>query len=145
MIQARRRARQALVQAVYQWQLSGQNLSEIDAQFAEEHAGSKTDMEYFRENFFGLAKNLDVVDAALLPCLERSIDEVNPVERAVLRLGVYELIFRPDLHYRIVLNESIDLAKRFGADQGHRYVNGVLDCAAKTLRANEFGQTRPAN
>ena len=59
--------------------------------------------------------------------------------------GVYELIYRPDLHYRIVLNESIDLAKRFGADQGHRYVNGVLDCAAKTLRANEFGQTRPAN
>ena len=102
-------------------------------------------MGYFRENFFGLAKNLDVVDAALLPYLERTIDEVNPVERAILRLGVYELIYRPELHYRIVLNESIDLAKRFGADQGHRYVNGVLDSAAKTLRASEFGQSRPGN
>lgn len=135
---ARRRARRAAVQAVYQWQISKQNIGEIEQQFREEHARSeKIDIEYFSELLHGVAKNKSSLDESLAPCISRPMEEVSPVESAVLRVAAYELLHRPDIPYRVVINEAVDLAKRFGADQAHRFVNGAVDALAKSVRSVE--------
>jgi len=137
MSHARRRARQALVQALYQWQMTGQDADEIDAQFSEEHQGSKTDIPYFRELIHQIIRQVMVLDEMIAPYIDRDISTLDPVERAILRLGCYEVSQRLDLPYRIVINESIDLAKRFGADQSYRYINGVMDKLARKYRQAE--------
>jgi len=137
MSHARRRARQALVQALYQWQMTGQEVDEIDAQFSEEHQGSKTDIPYFRELLQQVIYQVVALDDMISPFIDRDILTLDPVERAILRLGCYELSQRLDLPYRVVINESIDLAKRFGADQSHRYINGVMDKLARKYRQAE--------
>ncbi len=137
MSHARRRARQALIQALYQWQMTGQDVDEIDAQFSEEHQGSKTDIPYFKDSLQQIIYQVVVLDEMIVPFIDRDILTLDPVERAILRLGCYELWQRLDLPYRIVINESIDLAKRFGADQSHRYINGVMDKLAKKYRQAE--------
>jgi len=137
MSHARRRARQALIQALYQWQMTGQDVDEIDAQFSEEHQGSKTDIPYFKDSLRQVIYQVVVLDEMIVPFIDRDILMLDPVERAILRLGCYELWQRLDLPYRIVINESIDLAKRFGADQSHRYINGVMDKLARKYRQAE--------
>ncbi|MFA7097466.1 MAG: transcription antitermination factor NusB [Gammaproteobacteria bacterium] len=136
--QMRSRARWFAVQALYQWQLSGQNLHEIEQQFLDGHEIGKCDVEYFSELLHQVPAHLDEVDARLRPFLDRPVEEVDPVERAILRIGAYEFGFRPDVPYRVVINEAVELAKTFGAEQGHKYVNGVLDKVAKELRAVEM-------
>ncbi|CCE24581.1 transcription antitermination factor NusB [Methylotuvimicrobium alcaliphilum] len=138
MSQARTNARKAAVQALYQWQMTGQNLSAIEMQFLEEERLRDAQKSYFNELFHGIPKSLDVIDETLMQFVDRPVEAIDPVERAILRIGVYELMNRLDMPYRVVLNESINLAKCFGADGSHRYVNGILDKVAQQKRAVEI-------
>ncbi|MCX7092087.1 MAG: transcription antitermination factor NusB [Methylobacter sp.] len=138
MSQARTNARKAAVQALYQWQMAGHDLSEIERQFLEEERLKDAQKSYFTELFYGVPKNLAAIDQALSEFVDRPVDTIDPVERAILRIGVYELLHRPDMPYRVVLNESINLAKDFGADGSHKYVNGILDKIAQQKRAVEI-------
>lgn len=138
MSQARTNARKAAVQALYQWQMTGQNLSEIERQFLEEERLKDAQRTYFTELFYGIPKNLESIDQTLSEFVDRPVDNIDPVERAILRIGTYELLHRLDMPYRVVLNESINLAKCFGADGSHRYVNGILDKVAQQKRAIEI-------
>ena len=97
------------------------------------------DLEYFEDLVRGVEAHRAELDAGLKPFLDREIEQVDPIERATLRLGAYELKHRPDVPYRVVLNEAVELAKRFGAEHGHTYVNGVLDKLAREWRAAEAG------
>lgn len=135
---ARSRARWFAVQALYQWQLSGLDLGEIEGQFLAEEEMGQCDVDYFRELLHQVPGRLHELDGHLAPFLDRPIEEVDPVERAILRIGTYELGFRLDVPYRVAINEAVELAKTFGAEQSHKYVNGVLDKVAKGLRADEM-------
>ncbi len=138
MSQARTNARKAAVQALYQWQMAGQDLSEIERQFLEEERLKDAQKSYFVELFYGVPKNLSAIDLALTEFVDRPVDMIDPVERAILRIGVYELLHRLDMPYRVILNEGINLAKYFGADGSHKYVNGILDKIAQQKRAVEI-------
>jgi N utilization substance protein B len=138
MSQARTNARRSAVQALYQWQMTGQNLSEIERQFLEEERLKNAQKSYFTELFYGIPKNLAAIDQALSEFVDRPVEKIDPVERAILRIGVYELMHRLDMPYRVVLNEGINLAKDFGADGSHRYINGILDKVAQKQRALEI-------
>jgi N utilization substance protein B len=138
MSQARTNARKAAVQALYQWQMTGQTLGEIELQFLEEERLKDVQKSYFTELFHGIPKNLQALDQALTEFVDRPVDMIDPVERAILRIGAYELLHRLDMPYRVILNESINLAKCFGADGSHKYVNGILDKIAQKKRAVEI-------
>ncbi|MDV3469614.1 transcription antitermination factor NusB [Stenotrophomonas sp. C3(2023)] len=135
----RSRARRRAVQAIYAWQISGGNGQSLTAQFAHEQAREIADLGYFENLVHGVLDNRRDLDEALAPYLDRAIEEVDAIERAVLRLAAYELRFRPDVPYRVVINEAIESAKRFGSEHGHTYVNGVLDRAAVEWRKAESG------
>ena len=138
MSHPRKRARRAALQALYQWQVTGQNVGDIRAQFHDEHAGSATDIEYFDEVLGGVTSSVDELDALFAPYLDRPVKELDLVERAILRLASFELAYRPDIPYRVVIDEGVELAKTFGADQSHKYINGVLDKVAHKARAVEI-------
>ena len=135
----RSRARRRAVQALYAWQISGGNSHSLVAQFAHEQAREIADLAYFEALVHGVLDNRRDVDEALAPFLDRPIEDVDAIERAVLRLAAYELRFRADVPYRVVINEAIESAKRFGSEHGHTYVNGVLDHAAVEWRKVESG------
>ena len=139
---ARSRARRRAMQAVYAWQLSGSEVGNVIEQFAHEQAKEVADLEYFEDLVRGVDKHQNDLDEALAPFLDRDIEQVDPIERAVLRLAAYELRLRPDVPYRVVINEAIETVKRFGAEYGHTYVNGVLDHAAAEWRATEVQAPR---
>jgi N utilization substance protein B len=130
-------ARRSAVQAIYQWQLTGYNLSEIERQFVEEHGLSKGELPYFQDLLHQVPRKLDVIDAALAEFTSRPVEQIDPVERAILRISVYELMDRLEIPYRVVVNEGINLAKEFGATQSHKFVNGLLDKIARKYRAAE--------
>jgi transcription antitermination protein NusB len=138
----RHQARRMALQALYQWQVTGDDLAEISGQFAADNDGDNYDAAYFRDLFHGVPAHLDELDSELQPLIDRDIDSVDLVERAALRLGVYELLHHPEVPYRVVINESVELAKLFGADKGHRYVNGVLDKVSRKVRALEVSTAR---
>ncbi|MEJ2591791.1 MAG: transcription antitermination factor NusB [Candidatus Thiodiazotropha sp.] len=138
MSQKRSQARRHAVQAVYQWQMVGQDVGEIINQFLEEQDINSFEVPYFQDLLHGVPNHLSELDELLKPALDRAIESVDPVERAVLRLGVYELRYKPEVPYRVVINEAVELAKVFGAEQGHKYVNGVLDQVARQVRAVEI-------
>jgi N utilization substance protein B len=138
MSEARTNARKTAVQALYQWQMTGQNLSEIERQFLEEERLKNAQKSYFTELFYGVPKNLADIDQALEQFVDRPVEKIDPVERAILRIGVYELLHRLDMPYKVILNEGINLAKCFGADGSHKYVNGILDKVAQQKRALEI-------
>ena len=125
------------MQALYQWDLSGSNLSEIEVQFLEDEDFSKADKDYFHELLHEVPARLDEVEQAFSSYLDRPIKEIDPVERAVLRMATYELMTRIDVPYKVIINESVNLAKKFGAEQAYKYINGVLDQTARKLRAVE--------
>jgi len=126
------------MQALYQWDLSGNNLKDIEVQFLQDEDFSKADKEYFHELLHEVPARLDEVEAAFSGFLDRPVQEMDPVERAVLRMATYELLARIDVPYRVIINESVNLTKKFGAEQAHKYINGVLDKAARVLRATEY-------
>ena len=137
MKSARRRARELTLQALYQWQLSGQTVAFIEKQFVERKDYDKADQSYFGVLFPGTVKESEKLQAALTPCIDRKFSELSPVERAILLLSSYELIYQIDIPYRVVINEAIELAKSFGGADGHKYVNGVLDKLAAQVRGVE--------
>ena len=137
----RARARRFAMQALYQWDLSGTDLPLIRRQFLEAEDFSRADQKYFIELLSKLPKQVDVIDDNISAYIDRPFVQLDPVERAVLRLAVYELLYRPDIPYRVTINEAVQLTKKFGAEQGHAYVNGVLDKAAHTLRSTEYSKT----
>lgn len=122
------------MQAVYQWQMTGQELSEIDRQFHEEADLSKADGDYFQALLGGVVKHVAELDETLSAYMERRIEHVDPVERAILRCACFELAYRPDVPYKVVINEAVELTKKFGSEQGHKFINGVLDKVAPRLR-----------
>ncbi|BBD79953.1 transcription antitermination factor NusB [Aerosticca soli] len=133
----RSRARRRALQALYAWQLSGTPMRAVIEQFRHEQDMEVADLAYFEDLLEGVARHVDELDAALLPYVDREVAQIDPIERAVLRLAAYELKFRPDVPYRVILNEAIEVTKRFGAEHGHTYVNGVLDKLAAATRAVE--------
>ncbi len=142
MSRQRSRSRSLAIQALYQWQMAGQDVGAIIDHFMVEQDARKFDTEYFAELVRGVPARLTELDAALAPCVDRPLETVDPDERAILRLGSYELIEHPEIPYRVVINEAVELAKTFGAEKGHRYVNGVLDKAARDLRPIEASARR---
>ncbi|HAD46505.1 transcription antitermination factor NusB [Alcanivorax sp. DSM 26295] len=140
---ARRKARRYALQALYQWQLAGATLSDIEAQFLAANDMQKVDRTYFHDLLHGVPAEVSGLDEALRPFLDRRVEELSQVEKALLRIGAFELKERLDVPYRVVINESIELAKVFGADDSFKYVNGVLDKLARRLRSAETAH-RPA-
>ncbi len=136
-IATRRVARSLAMQALYQWHMAGQSLNEIEAQFRVDNDFAGVDGAYFHELLTGVAHNKTDIDGHIKPNLDRPLEELDPVELAILRLSTYELSHRVDVPYRVVINEGIELAKTYGATDGHKFVNGVLDKLAPQLRAAE--------
>ncbi|RUO24410.1 transcription antitermination factor NusB [Aliidiomarina minuta] len=132
---ARRKARRLAIQAIYSWQLSNNSITDIEAEFLTDNDVAKTDVEYFQDLVRGVAAQASVLDNALSPFTDRPFADLDQIERAILRVAAYELKLRIDVPYKVVMNEAIELAKAFGADDSHRFVNGVLDKAVDTLRA----------
>lgn len=131
---SRRLARRAALQGIYQWQATGQGAEEIIGQFGQEQSFERLDGEFFRLLLHGVIDNVRELDTALTPHVDRPLRQIDPVERAVLRIGAFELIHCAEVPWRVVINESIELARTFGAEQGHRFVNGVLDKLAPAAR-----------
>ncbi|MBD9356531.1 transcription antitermination factor NusB [Methylomonas albis] len=138
MSQAKTNARKCAVQALYQWQMSGESLVRIETYFLEEEHLKGAQKTYFSELFHGVPKQLDVIDAALTEFVDRPVEKIDPVERAILRIGAYELINRLETPYKVIINEGVNLAKDFGADGSHKYINGILDKVAQKQRAVEI-------
>ena len=145
---AKSNARRAAVQAIYQWQVTGQTLNLIEQYFLDEHFFlaqiDEKDIQkpYFSLIFHGVPEQLSALDTLLAEFVDRAVDAVDPVERAILRCGVFELENAADIPYKVIINEYINLAKELGADGSHRYVNGILDKIAQKQRACEFERSR---
>lgn len=138
---SRHLARRNAVQALYQWDLTEQDPSDIEDSFIEGHDLSKVDLDYFRH----LIRNVPLyhleVDDRLSQYIKRGIENIDPVERAILRLGTYELEFEKTIPYKAIINEAVELTKIFGSEEGYRFVNGVLDRLAKELRQTEVSSS----
>lgn len=134
----RTRARRRALQAVYAWQLSGTPMRQIEQQFAHEQSAETADLDYFHALIFGVESEQGKLDSELGQHLDRDIGQVDAIERAVLRMATWELLHRLDIPYRVLLNEALELAKRFGGEHGHAYVNGVLDALSARLRSIEY-------
>lgn len=139
---ARSRARKRALQAVYAWQVGGRAMRDVIEEFAHEQEREFADLGYFQDLLLGIEQHVGEIDSALLPFLDRAVEQIDPIERGVLRLAAYELLHRIDVPYRVVINEAIETTKRFGADHGHTYVNGVLDRACAAWRTAEFNAAR---
>jgi len=137
---ARARSRRFAMQALYQWDLSGMDLAEIQRQFAEADDFNRADRDYFIELLKSVPARLEPIDRDIAEYLDRPMTQVDPVERAILRIATYELLYRIDVPYRVILNEAITLTRKFGAEQGHAFVNGVLDKLARKLRPDEYSR-----
>ena len=140
-IKQRKKARSILVQALYQWQITDYPASDIEAQYRvdTEERGGSADWDYFHEIFVGIVGNQETLDQKISPFLDRDLERLDPIELAILRLGCFEFSERIDIPYKVVINECVDLAKKFGASDSHKYINGVLDKMARELRKLEIG------
>jgi N utilization substance protein B len=131
-------ARRLTVQALYQWLVNETSPDAMLRQFREQPEGlGRADGEYFNELLAGAVRNSDELHAALTPCLDRPLNQLDPVEHAILLLGAYELQHKPEVPWKVVVNEAVNLAKMFGAEEGFKFVNGVLDRLARSARSAE--------
>lgn len=130
----RRKARRLALQAIYSWQLSGNNVAEVELEFLTNQMSKGVDVEYFRALLIGVATNSVEIDDVYRPYLNRVIKDVDQIDRAILRLATYELRDQQETPYKVVINEAIELAKAFAADDSHKFVNGVLDKTVARLR-----------
>lgn len=137
MKSARRRAREYALQGLYQWQLAGAAPAEIGAQLAEDDGFAAADREYFAQLLSGAIAEAETLKREIAPVLDRDVEELSPVERGILLLAAWELKHAPEVPFRVVINEAIELAKAFGGTDGYKYVNGVLDRLAPRLRPYE--------
>jgi len=141
----RRRAREFAVQALYQWLLAAPTLTELKAQYQEAEGFARADKTLFEAILSGATQSATEIGASLTPYLDRNWVEVSPIEKAILLVGAHELMSMPETPYRVIINESIELAKIFGGTDGHRYVNGVLDKLAATVRVDEVAANLATN
>jgi len=137
-VKQRSLARRRAMQAIYQWQMTGNDLQEIENQFMTEQDMSKVDKEYFKELIHKVPQTIDELDTIAEQHMETTVEETDPIERAIIRLSVYELKIRLDVPYKVVINEAIILAKAFGGDNSHTFINGIVDKAAHQLRKAEI-------
>ena len=135
---ARTRARELLLQALYQKQLAGHDSAELIRQFHEQVAYERVDQEYFDEALPAICKFQEALEKKIDALIDRPLVQLDPVERGILLIGVYELEKRVDVPFRVVINEAVNLAKRFGATDGYKYINACLDVAAQSLRSAEI-------
>ena len=135
---SRHKARRAAVQALYQWQLTRQAPSDIEDHFILDHEMNDVDVDYFHDLVREIPRHIHGLDDHITPHLDRKLNDVDPVELACLRIGTYEFEFHPEIPYKVILNEAVELAKTFGAEHGHKYVNAILDKIAAGLRAHEI-------
>ena len=138
----RSRARRYAMQALYQWDLSGMQLPEIRKQFLEAEDFTRADRSYFNLLLKDIPKHIVDIDKNITENIDRPFEQLDPVERAILRVALYELQFQAEIPYRVSINEAVNLAKKFGAEQGHTFVNAVLDQAAHTIRPTECASSR---
>ena len=136
----RRKARHYGLQALYQWTLSGASPSDIEAEFRVDNDFQHTDGEYFNALLCGVIADVEALELVFEPALDRGLDDLDPIERNLLRLGTFELRDRIDVPYKVVISEAVALAKKFGATDSHRYINGVLDKISRQLRTVERAQ-----
>ena len=134
---SRRKARHYALQALYQWQMASQPLNVIDAQFQTDYDMQNVALVFFSELLHNIPAKLGELQEAFVPHLDRELDDLDPIELCLLRMGSYELLFRIDVPYKVAINETVNLAKRFGATDGYRYINGVLDKVAASARQIE--------
>ena len=132
----KQRSRARVVQALYQWLVSGDDLEEIERQFLNQKEG-KISKAFFSNLFINIPKNISLLDEIIKPSLDRNINELGPIERSVLYLGVYELKFQPEVPYKVVINEAVELTKLYGAESAYKLINSSLDKIAKDLRSVE--------
>lgn len=136
---ARVKARQNTVQALYEWFMTGKDVADVIAEFVnDEQKLAKTDVDYFKSLLKGTIKHSEELDKHIESLLDRPPNELDAIERAILHIGCYELEHHLDLPWRVVVNESVELAKLFGAEESHKYINGVLDKLARQLRSAEI-------
>jgi N utilization substance protein B len=135
---SRSRARRLAMQGLYEWEMSGNTVDKIIGQYVVDQQMRNVDEAYFRELMQGVAKYHEQLDEKISAYVDRAYGEIDPVEKAVLRVGAYELMQRPDTPYRVVINEAVELAKTFGAELSHKFINGVMDKLATELRSVEM-------
>jgi N utilization substance protein B len=133
----RRKARELAVQAIYSWQLSQNSVTDIEGNFLTDNSARRFDIPYFQQLLRGVTSSVGSIDEAISPHVDRPLDDVDHVEKAILRVAIYELKDCQDVPYKVVINEAIELAKSFAADDSHKFVNGVLDKAVKLIRPEE--------
>lgn len=133
----RKRSRELALQTLYAWQLSGNNIEQVELSVVTSNDMTKVDMEYYQDIIKTVSDNVDDIDQKYKPYIGRLIEELDPIEQAIMRLATAELIKRLDTPFKVVINESIELAKSFGAEESHKFINGALDKAVKTLRKDE--------
>ena len=142
MSSARRRSRELALQGLYQWQLSGGTTTQVLKNLSELDGFKKADREFLETELKGTIGKAAALREALEPLVDRKWDEVSPVERAILLIGAWELVHNPEIPYRVTINEAIELGKRFGGTDGHKYINGVLDKLAAAVRPEEVAEKR---
>ena len=141
-IKKRKHARDKAMQALYQWQMSGEDLDWIRDMYLEEQGVASGDEEYFLELLYQVPNNLEAIERAFHAHVEGREDHLDPIETSILRIATYELMFRLEIPYRAIINEAVNLARSYGADDGHKFVNGVLDPVARDLRPVETARSR---
>ncbi len=139
-IATRKKARQLLLQALYSWELSRSEIASIEAHILAENNPGDFDVKYFSELFHAIPGVYADLETAFAPFLSRPLAELDPVEKCILWLSSYELIHRIDVPYKVVINEGLELAKKFGGTDGHKFVNGVLDQLAAQVRQTEYNK-----
>lgn len=130
----RRKARELAVQAVYSWQISNNDIADVEVNFLTDNSARRFDIPYFQQLLRGVTLDITRVDGMISPFVERPLDDVDHVEKAILRVASYELSDCLEVPYRVIINEAIELAKSFAADDSHKFVNGVLDKVVKRVR-----------
>lgn len=141
---ARKKSREFAVQALYSWQMTGNDINDVELHIASENNMEKADIDYFQQILRGVCGSASELDDAMKPYLglSHTLEELDMVEKAVLRLGIFELMHCLDVPYKVVINEAIELAKSFGAEESHKFINGVLDKAAAKFRSLEINPSK---
>lgn len=133
----RRKARELAVQAVYSWQISQNEVSEVEVNFIADNSKRRFDIEYFQLLLRGVTGNIEEIDSTISPHVDRPLDDIDQVEKSILRVAVFELKNCTEVPYKVVINEAIELAKAFAADDSHKFINGVLDKIVKLIRPQD--------
>ena len=144
MAGSRKIAREFTLQGLYAWLVSGSDVTLIAANLKEDEQFKRADEAYFRTLLYGVLKEEDMLSSRITPLLDRPLAELSPIERGILLIGAYELVNCPDVPWRVAINEGVELAKKFGGTDGHKYINGVLDKLAQDVRAVEIEHAKKA-